>query len=196
MTSVSVFAAHNLWTWLIDGESTLVRRKLDTNGATTSGVFRWVWWSPGTVTTVCWNQHKLKVTLTADMQNQWPLKWLINDKNNHDKPFHAFCIFIVSQLQTHVSVTQTLEKWRGKFMLSRFRKFSIITFFCSGKKRFWTYLVKCKKSVGWRVEHIIDSYNIDRVCDLHVLQNTSVRLGNFFQSLSAAFLLRTLATSC
>lgn len=56
MTSVSSFVAYNLWPWLVDGASTLDIRKLDTNGATTLGILRWARWSPGTVSTVCWNQ--------------------------------------------------------------------------------------------------------------------------------------------
>lgn len=33
-------------------------RNSETTGARTSGVLRWAWWSPGTVTTVCWNQGR------------------------------------------------------------------------------------------------------------------------------------------
>lgn len=36
--------------------STLARRKSETNGATTSGLLRWTWWSPDTITTVCWER--------------------------------------------------------------------------------------------------------------------------------------------
>lgn len=58
MTSASLFVAYNLWPWLIDGASTLDSRKLDTIGATILGLLRWARWSPGTITTVCWNQTK------------------------------------------------------------------------------------------------------------------------------------------
>lgn len=37
---------------------TLVCRNSETTGATTSGLFRWTWWSPGTLTTVCWGRER------------------------------------------------------------------------------------------------------------------------------------------
>lgn len=40
--------------WVGGCESTLVWRKSDTAGATTWGLFRWTWWSPGTVTIRSW----------------------------------------------------------------------------------------------------------------------------------------------
>ena len=37
---------------------TSVCRNWETRGATTSGLLRWTWWSPGTVTTVCWGRER------------------------------------------------------------------------------------------------------------------------------------------
>lgn len=48
---------YNLCSCLTDWDNTLVRRKSVTNGATASGLFRWTWWPPGTVTIVCWNRQ-------------------------------------------------------------------------------------------------------------------------------------------
>lgn len=43
-------------------------RNSETSGATTSGVLRWTWWSPGTVTTVCWNTTQGRETHQQQQQ--------------------------------------------------------------------------------------------------------------------------------
>lgn len=48
---------YNLCSCRADCDNTLVRRKSDTIGATAAGLFRWMWWSPWTVTAGSWNRQ-------------------------------------------------------------------------------------------------------------------------------------------
>lgn len=104
---------HSLCVALVGSRSTLVRRKWDTAGATTSGEVKWTWWSPGTVTTECCSR-KREGGVTCQCAHSAIAKAIIT--------------------QTHVSVVQTLEKHRGEFFLVIFGKFCLDASVRSGRR--------------------------------------------------------------
>lgn len=124
---------YNLCSCLADCDNTLVRRKSHTNGATTSGLFRWTWWSPGAVTTVCWNREE---TQGISMNNC--LLYTTNE-----------CVTVANSLFCSVSFGEVLM-W---ISLGMVQKIFYETRLLLWKSRFWTCLVQSeKRTAGWMVK--------------------------------------------